>query len=72
MGLLIKKRYFTCPAGRGFFVFLENCRPDSRFANSPTTGVGLNAEKGKQARLNNTNTMCTAKKKIWAFAFRLD
>ena len=42
---------------------LENCRPDSRFANSPITDVGLNAEKGKQARLNNTNEMCTARKK---------
>ncbi|XP_022809127.1 ubiquitin carboxyl-terminal hydrolase CYLD-like [Stylophora pistillata] len=40
-----KERYFTCPAGRGFFVLLEHCRPDSRFANSATTDVGLNAER---------------------------
>ena len=62
-GTFTKERYFTCPAGRGFFVLLEHCRPDSRFANSPTTDVSLTAGKGKQARLNNTNEMCTAKKK---------
>ena len=52
-GTFHTERYFTCPAGRGFFVLLENCRPDSRFANSPTTGVSLNAEKGKQAKFEN-------------------
>ena len=52
-GTFNKERYFTCPAGRGFFVLLENCRPDSRFANSPTTDVGLNAEQGKQAKFEN-------------------
>ena len=76
-GTFNKERYFTCPAGRGFFVLLEHCRPDSRFANSPTTDVSLNAEKGKQARLNNTNEMCTAKtekkqKNPKPFALRLD
>ena len=60
-GTFNKERYFTCPVGRGFFGLLEDCRPDFRFANSPTTDVSLNAEKGKQARLNNTNEMCTAK-----------
>ena len=52
-GTFNKERYFTCPKGRGFFVLLENCRPDSRFANSPTTDVSLNAEKGKQAKFGN-------------------
>ena len=52
-GTFHTERYFTCPAGRGFFVLLENCRPDSRFANSPTTDVSLNAEKGKQAKFEN-------------------
>ena len=60
-GTFNKERYFTCPVGRGFFDLLKNCRPDSRFVNSPTTDVSLNAEKGKQARLNNTTEMCTAK-----------
>ncbi|PFX21246.1 Ubiquitin carboxyl-terminal hydrolase CYLD [Stylophora pistillata] len=44
-GTFNKERYFTCPAGRGFFVLLENCRPDSRFANSQTASVSLNAER---------------------------
>lgn len=24
------ERYFTCPAGKGFFTLLSNCQPDSR------------------------------------------
>ncbi|PFX21241.1 Ubiquitin carboxyl-terminal hydrolase CYLD [Stylophora pistillata] len=44
-GTFHKERYFTCPRGRGFFVLLENCRPDSRFANSSTTDASLNTEK---------------------------
>lgn len=30
-GTFYGERYFTCPAKKGFFPLLENCRPDSRF-----------------------------------------
>ena len=29
-GTFNKERYFTCPVGKGFFVLLDNCKPDSR------------------------------------------
>ncbi|PFX21245.1 uncharacterized protein LOC111335862 [Stylophora pistillata] len=29
-------RYFTCTAGKAFFVLLKNCRPDSRLDQRPT------------------------------------
>jgi len=32
------KRYFTCPARRGFFTLLAHCQQDSRVdSNTPTT-----------------------------------
>lgn len=41
------ERYFTCPAGRGFFTLLEHCRQDSRFApNTPNSDTSFHAEKG--------------------------
>jgi len=41
------ERYFTCPAGRGFFTLLEHCRQDSRFApNTPNNDASFHAEKG--------------------------
>ncbi|XP_066019125.1 probable serine/threonine-protein kinase drkD isoform X3 [Pocillopora verrucosa] len=52
-GTFNKERLFTCPAGRGLFVLLEHCRPDSRFANSPTTDVCLNAEKDRRLKEEN-------------------
>ncbi|KAL9975229.1 hypothetical protein ACROYT_G012363 [Oculina patagonica] len=32
-GIFNGDRYFTCPPGRGFFTFLEHCRPDSRLVS---------------------------------------
>ncbi|XP_022777778.1 ubiquitin carboxyl-terminal hydrolase CYLD-like [Stylophora pistillata] len=45
-GTFNKERYFTCQAGRGFFVLLEHCRPDSRFeTNTPTSDMSLGDKK---------------------------
>ncbi|XP_022797598.1 ubiquitin carboxyl-terminal hydrolase CYLD-like [Stylophora pistillata] len=44
-GTFYGRRYFTCPAGRGFFVLVENCRPDSRFSNTSSKDKSFEAEK---------------------------
>ncbi|XP_078367475.1 ubiquitin carboxyl-terminal hydrolase CYLD-like [Oculina patagonica] len=45
-GVFNGDRYFTCPAGRGFFTLLEHCRQDSRFApNTPNSDTSFNADK---------------------------
>lgn len=46
-GIFNGVRYFTCPAGRGFFTLLTHCRQDSRFApNTPNSDTSFNSEKG--------------------------
>ncbi|XP_022809129.1 probable serine/threonine-protein kinase DDB_G0271682 isoform X1 [Stylophora pistillata] len=35
-GTFQTKRYFTCPPGKGLFVLLKHCRPDSRLDQRPT------------------------------------
>ncbi|XP_068684418.1 ubiquitin carboxyl-terminal hydrolase CYLD-like isoform X2 [Montipora foliosa] len=44
-GVFHSTRYFTCPAGRGFFTLLNHCRQDSRF--TPNSPASENISSGK-------------------------